>query len=197
MTLCGSGSPLLDQICAERQLWLQSLQKKAQPKKLLPPKAYSPDPHSVPPLPVQRIKSVDERVAEAEIYRGKISKQHLDKIIYTIRRSALDCGEGAPPCEVKIVPPSVAKIQKVVAAHFNVNVHCILCHSRFPVAIRPRHIAIYLSNVLTSRSLSDIGRQFGRDHTSIMHAVRKMTQAIETDNVLADEIAAIKERLTV
>ena len=55
--------------------------------------------------------------------------------------------------------------------------------------VRPRQIAMYLSKLLTPRSLPEIGRQFGgRDHTTVLHAVRKITGLVTTDATLSEEI---------
>ena len=63
--------------------------------------------------------------------------------------------------------------------------------------VRPRQIAMYLAKTLTLRSLPEIGRRFGgRDHTTVLHAVRKIENLSDTDKVLADEIETLKRMLT-
>jgi chromosomal replication initiator protein len=62
--------------------------------------------------------------------------------------------------------------------------------------VRPRQIAMYLAKTLTLRSLPEIGRRFGgRDHTTVLHAVRKIESLIGTDNGLAAEIEVLKSQL--
>jgi chromosomal replication initiator protein len=61
---------------------------------------------------------------------------------------------------------------------------------------RPRQVAMYLSKQLTPKSLPDIGRRFGgRDHTTVLHAVRKIEKAIGEDNALSDEVELLKRML--
>jgi chromosomal replication initiator protein len=62
--------------------------------------------------------------------------------------------------------------------------------------VKPRQIAMYLSKVLTLRSLPEIGRRFGgRDHTTVLHAVRKIEKQIGEDSVLGDEVELLKRML--
>ena len=62
--------------------------------------------------------------------------------------------------------------------------------------MRPRQIAMYLAKTLTLRSLPEIGRRFGgRDHTTVLHAVRKIENLVGNDNVLAEEIELLKRLL--
>ena len=69
----------------------------------------------------------------------------------------------------------IEDIQKLVATHFNVSRADILSSRRTANVVRPRQIAMYLSKALTLRSLPEIGRRFGgRDHTTVLHAVRKI-----------------------
>jgi chromosomal replication initiator protein len=62
--------------------------------------------------------------------------------------------------------------------------------------VRPRQIAMYLAKVLTLRSLPEIGRLFGgRDHTTVLHAVRKIEGLVQGDKALAEEIEVLKRML--
>jgi chromosomal replication initiator protein len=62
--------------------------------------------------------------------------------------------------------------------------------------VRPRQVAMYLSKVMTPRSLPEIGRRFGgRDHTTVLHAVRKIEGLVGNDTMLADEIEVLKRQL--
>ena len=59
--------------------------------------------------------------------------------------------------------------------------------------VRPRQIAMYLAKILTPRSLPEIGRRFGgRDHTTVLHAVRKIEGMVSDDQKLAREIELLK-----
>ena len=62
--------------------------------------------------------------------------------------------------------------------------------------VRPRQVAMYLAKTLTLRSLPEIGRRFGgRDHTTVLHAVRKIEGLVGNDAMLADEIEVLKRQL--
>ena len=87
----------------------------------------------------------------------------------------------------------IEDIQKVVARHYNVSKNDLLSNRRTRVIVRPRQIAMYLSKMLTPRSLPEIGRRFGgRDHTTVLHAVRKIEGMIKEDTKLAHEIELLK-----
>ena len=60
---------------------------------------------------------------------------------------------------------------------------------------RPRQVAMYLAKQLTSRSLPEIGRKFDRDHTTVMHAVRKVEELIIEDQSLAENIEILRRTL--
>ena len=61
---------------------------------------------------------------------------------------------------------------------------------------RPRQVAMYLSKQLTTRSLPEIGRKFGgRDHTTVMHAVRKIEEIKATDNGFAEDVELLRRML--
>jgi chromosomal replication initiator protein len=90
----------------------------------------------------------------------------------------------------------IEDIQRVVARHFNVSKADLLSSRRTRTIVRPRQIAMYLAKVLTPRSLPEIGRRFGgRDHTTVLHAVRKIEGLIEGDKSLADEIELLKRMI--
>lgn len=87
----------------------------------------------------------------------------------------------------------IEDIQRVVAQHYNVSKADLLSSRRTRTIVRPRQIAMYLAKVLTPRSLPEIGRRFGgRDHTTVLHAVRKIEGMIEGDKTLAEEIELLK-----
>lgn len=90
----------------------------------------------------------------------------------------------------------IEDIQKLVATHFNVSRADILSARRTASVVRPRQIAMYLAKVLTPRSLPEIGRRFGgRDHTTVLHAVRKIAGLATAEAALAEEIELLKRML--
>ncbi len=90
----------------------------------------------------------------------------------------------------------IEDIQKLVASHFSVSRADILSSRRTAVVVKPRQIAMYLSKSLTLRSLPEIGRRFGgRDHTTVLHAIRKIDGLCSADTALRDEIELLKRML--
>lgn len=90
----------------------------------------------------------------------------------------------------------VEDILRVVSKHYGVSRADLLSSRRTANVVRPRQIAMYLAKTLTLRSLPEIGRRFGgRDHTTVLHAVRKIEGLVQGDKVLADEIDSLKRLL--
>jgi chromosomal replication initiator protein len=91
---------------------------------------------------------------------------------------------------------TIEEIQRKVAEHYNVRLSDMIGPKRVRTIARPRQIAMYLSKTLTSRSLPDIGRRFGgRDHTTIMHGVKKIEELMATDSQLSDDLQMLKRAL--
>jgi chromosomal replication initiator protein len=91
---------------------------------------------------------------------------------------------------------TIDEIQRRVAEHFNVRFAEMTSSRRARIVARPRQVAMYLSKQLTSRSLPEIGRKFGgRDHTTVMHAVRRIEELKETDPLLAEDIELLRRML--
>lgn len=87
----------------------------------------------------------------------------------------------------------VEEIQQVVCKHFSVTKADLLSACRARVLVRPRQIAMYIAKVMTGRSLPEIGRRFGnRDHTTVLHAVRKIDAMVTKDKSVAQEIELLK-----
>lgn len=91
---------------------------------------------------------------------------------------------------------TVDEIQKAVATHFGVTTTDICSKRRTQSVVRPRHVAMYLAKVLTTRSLPDIGRRFGgRDHSTVIHAVNKIIAMIESGDPIGQDIDALTREL--
>ncbi|MCV9999169.1 chromosomal replication initiator protein DnaA [Pararhizobium sp. YC-54] len=87
----------------------------------------------------------------------------------------------------------IEDIQRVVAKHYNVSRQELVSNRRTRVIVKPRQIAMYLAKTLTPRSFPEIGRRFGgRDHTTVLHAVRKIEDLITGDTKLSHEIELLK-----
>jgi chromosomal replication initiator protein len=91
---------------------------------------------------------------------------------------------------------SIDEIQRRVAEHYNIRLADLIGPKRIRTIARPRQIAMYLSKHMTLRSLPEIGRRFGgRDHTTIMHGVRKIEEMMATDSQLADDLQLLRRML--
>lgn len=102
-----------------------------------------------------------------------------------------DLVRSSEPRRVKI-----EDIQRVVSKHYNVTKADLLSARRTRTIVRPRQIAMYLAKVMTPRSLPEIGRRFGnRDHTTVLHAVRKIEELARADYALSQEIELLKRML--
>lgn len=111
--------------------------------------------------------------------------------IETAEAAIRDLVRTREPKRVKI-----EEIQKLVASHYNVTRADILSSRRTANVVRPRQIAMYLAKVLTPRSLPEIGRRFGgRDHTTVLHAVRKIEALAKADGKLSEEVDLLKRML--
>jgi chromosomal replication initiator protein len=91
---------------------------------------------------------------------------------------------------------TIDEIQKRVAEHFNIRLADMHSARRARAVARPRQVAMYLCKQLTPRSLPEIGRKFGgRDHTTVMHAVRKVEELQTEDRALAEDIELLRRML--
>ncbi|MEO8558099.1 MAG: chromosomal replication initiator protein DnaA [Rhodospirillales bacterium] len=91
---------------------------------------------------------------------------------------------------------TIEEIQIRVAQHFNIKVAEMHSPRRARAVARPRQVAMYLAKQLTSRSLPEIGRKFGnRDHTTVMHAVRKIEELRATDSSMNEDVELLRRML--
>jgi chromosomal replication initiator protein len=90
----------------------------------------------------------------------------------------------------------IEDIQKLVASHYSVSRADILSSRRTAAVVKPRQVAMFLAKMLTLRSLPEIGRRFGgRDHTTVLHAVRKIEAQLQIDTILREELELLKRML--
>ena len=128
--------------------------------------------------------AVNRLLAHATLTGGTITVEAAETAIRDLVRAR-------EPRKVKI-----EDIQKLVATHFNVSRADILSSRRSASVVKPRQIAMYLAKVLTLRSLPEIGRRFGgRDHTTVLHAVRKIEGAVGADSGLREDVELLKRML--
>lgn len=91
---------------------------------------------------------------------------------------------------------TVEEIQRQVADYYNIRMSDIIGPKRLRTYARPRQVAMYLAKHLTSRSLPEIGRRFGgRDHTTVMHGVRRIEELKSTDGQIAEDVEMLRRVL--
>ena len=91
---------------------------------------------------------------------------------------------------------TIEEIQRKVAEHYNIRLSDMIGPKRLRNIARPRQVAMYLAKQMTPRSLPEIGRRFGgRDHTTIMHGVRKIEELMAIDSQLSDDLQLLRRLL--
>lgn len=91
---------------------------------------------------------------------------------------------------------SIDDIQRKVAEHYNIRLTEMASARRSRAVARPRQVAMYLAKQLTSRSLPEIGKRFGnRDHTTVLHAVNKITELMQEDPTFAEDVSLLRKML--
>ncbi|NTU76452.1 MAG: chromosomal replication initiator protein DnaA [Alphaproteobacteria bacterium] len=91
---------------------------------------------------------------------------------------------------------SIDEIQKKVAEHYNIRIADMHSARRMRAVARPRQVAMYLAKQLTPRSLPEIGRKFGgRDHTTVIHAVRKIEELSAYDPTFREDVELLRRLL--
>ena len=133
------------------------------------------------------------RELEGAVHRLRASYQLTDEpvTIAGAEQIVRDLMRGTEPRRVRI-----DDILRTVTKHYGVNRGDLLSGRRNRSIVRPRQIGMYLAKLLTSRSLPEIGRRFGnRDHTTVLHAIRKIEQLMTDDNQLREEIELLKRLL--
>ncbi|RYE85944.1 MAG: chromosomal replication initiator protein DnaA, partial [Hyphomicrobiales bacterium] len=113
-----------------------------------------------------------------------LSADHLDDLLNSLTRT-----NGEKRIRIE-------DILKFVSRHYNVTRTDILSARRTRTIVRPRQIAMYLAKTMTPRSLPEIGRRFGgRDHTTVLHAVRKIEGERAKDEKLGEELDLIRRMI--
>ena len=133
------------------------------------------------------------RELEGAVHRLRASFQLTDEAVTleTAEQIVRDLMRGAEPRRVRI-----DDILRTVSKHYGVNRGDLLSGRRNRSIVRPRQIGMYLAKLLTSRSLPEIGRRFGnRDHTTVLHAIRKIEQLMSDDTQLREEVELLKRLL--
>jgi chromosomal replication initiator protein len=119
-----------------------------------------------------------------------IANQQLTRARMTVDLAAMTLRDVAQPNDITRI--RIDDILKIVGRHYNVARSDLLSPRRARSIVRPRQVGMYLAKKLTPRSLPEIGRRFGgRDHSTVLHAVRKIEELILTDEQLAREVALL------
>jgi chromosomal replication initiator protein len=141
-------------------------------------------------------------VAKSVVSNGRDLEGAVNRLIaHSIVGSPLtvEAAEAAIRDLVRTREPRRVKIediQKLVASHYSVSRADILSSRRTATVVKPRQVAMYLSKALTLRSLPEIGRRFGGcDHTTVLHAVRKIEGLSASDTALREELELLKRML--
>lgn len=91
---------------------------------------------------------------------------------------------------------TIEEIIRKVAEHYNLRISDLMSARRSRAVARPRQVAMYLAKTLTSKSLPEIGRRFGgRDHTTVIHAVKKIEELRLTDSQIAEDVELLRRML--
>jgi len=91
---------------------------------------------------------------------------------------------------------TVEEIQRKVSDHYNIRLSDMIGPKRLRSYARPRQVAMYLCKHMTSRSLPEIGRRFGgRDHTTVMHGVKRIEELKVSDGQIAEDLELLRRSL--
>jgi chromosomal replication initiator protein len=108
------------------------------------------------------------------------------------RELTLEVLDAMYPARRRSGPPSIAEVQSIVAAHFRLSVEQLTSASRIAAVAWPRQVAIHLARDLTGASLPVIGQAFGgRNHATVLHACKRVSERLKTDQQVVDEIATL------
>ncbi len=127
--------------------------------------------------------ALNRLVAHAELLGGDITIERSQEVLHDLMKTG----------DRRI---TIEEIQRRVAEHFNVTIADLHSVRRARVVVRPRQIAMYLARQLTERSMPEIGRQFGgRDHTTVLHAVRKVEELKSRESSVATDVDTLRHVL--
>jgi len=92
--------------------------------------------------------------------------------------------------------PTIQKVQKAVAAFYEIKIADLSSTNRTKAIVRPRQIAMYLSKTLTSLSLPKIGQEFGgKNHATVIHSVKLVQELMNSDQVILQEVKTLEEKI--
>ena len=166
------------------ELRLGILQSKAERLKLeMPPKVLEFLAHRITSNVRELEGALNRIVAYASLVGRPVTMESAQEVLHDLLRAN----------DRRV---TIEEIQKRVAEHFNIKLSEMSSARRSRAVARPRQVAMYLAKQLTQRSLPEIGRKFGgRDHTTVMHAVRKVDELRGADAAFAEDVELLRRML--
>lgn len=136
---------------------------------------------------VRRLEGALLRISSyVSLYKGKVSVAQAEDYLRDILMEEASSG---------VV--TVSNVQKEVASYFDVRLADLSGRSRTATIVQPRQMAMFLSRELTHASLKEIGQAFGgRDHGTVIHACKKVTEDVETSQETKRIVDFLKDKLT-
>jgi hypothetical protein len=89
----------------------------------------------------------------------------------------------------------ISEIQRAVADYFGIESTLMTAADMRRCVAHPRQVAMYLASELTGQSIAEIGRRFGRDHTTVLYAIKAVKARAENDDQAAFDVTLLRERL--
>jgi chromosomal replication initiator protein len=127
--------------------------------------------------------ALNRLIAHANLFNRPVTMETAQEVLHDVLRAH----------DRKV---TIDEIQKRVAEHYHMRLGDMSSARRARAVARPRQVAMYLAKQLTSRSLPEIGKRFGnRDHTTVMHAVSRVTELIGTDAGFAEDVDLLRKML--
>ena len=157
--------------------------KAAQASAPVPPKVIEFLAHKITTNVRELEGALNRLVAHANLFGQPITLESAHELLHDILKAH----------ERRV---TIEEIQRKVAEHWNIRLTDMSSARRARAVARPRQVAMYLAKQLTSRSLPEIGRKFGnRDHTTVMHAVSRITELMAIDPAFADDVELMRRML--
>ncbi len=136
---------------------------------------------------VSNVRELEGALKRVVAYASLVGRPITLEMAQDVLRDLLRCNDRKVTIE---------EIQRRVAEYYNVRLADMLSARRARAVARPRQVAMYLSKQLTTRSLPEIGRKFGgRDHTTVIHAVRKIDELRAADSGMDEDVDLLRRML--
>ncbi len=136
---------------------------------------------------VSNVRELEGALKRVVAYASLVGRPITLEMSQDVLRDLLRCNDRKVTIE---------EIQRRVAEYYNVRLADMLSARRARAVARPRQVAMYLSKQLTTRSLPEIGRKFGgRDHTTVIHAVRKIDELCQADQGMEEDVDLLRRML--